>query len=58
MQEAMVVLKGKMSRGFYRHVGNVQIGGAAGRATTSDSSGRQVIRGKQLTFASLTKGDE
>ena len=52
----MVVLKGEMFRGLYRLVGNVQIDGAAGTATTSDSSRRQVARRKRVTFASSTKG--
>ena len=54
---AMVVLIGEMFRGLYRLVGNVQAGGAAGRATISDSSDRQVVRRKRVTFASSAKGE-
>ena len=53
----MVVLKGEMPRCLYKLVENVQTGGTAGRATTSDSSDKQVVRRKQLTFGSSAKGD-
>ena len=55
---AIVVLKGEMSRGLHRLVGNMQTGGVAGRATTSDSSDRLVVRRKQVTFTSSAKGDD
>jgi len=54
----MVVLKGEISKGLYRLVGNVQTGGAAGSATISDSSRRQVAGRKRVTLASWTKGGD
>ena len=53
---AMVVLKGEISGGLYKLVGNVQMGGVAGRTTASDSSKRQVARMKRVTFVSSAKG--
>jgi len=52
----VVVLKGEMSRGLYRLVGNVQMGGAVGRTTASNSSERQVARRMRVTFGSSAKG--
>ena len=52
----MVVLKGEMSRGLYKLAGNVQTGGAAGTTTASDTSKRQVVRRKGVTFLSSAKG--
>jgi len=49
---AMVVLRGEMSSGLYRLIGNVHTGGTAGRASTNDSSRRKVTRRKRVTFAS------
>ena len=54
----MVVLKGEISKGLCRLVGNLHTGGAAGSATTSDSNGRQVTGRKRVKFASLTKGGD
>jgi len=39
-------------------VGNVQTGGATGRATTSDPSRRHTVRIKRVTFASSAKGGD
>jgi len=52
----MVVLKGEMSRGFYKLIGNARTGGAVGGNTTSDSSERQVARRKRVTLVSSAKG--
>jgi len=38
----VVVLKGEISGGLYRPIGNVQMGGAIRGATTSDTSKRHV----------------
>jgi len=53
---ATVVLKREIiSGGLYRRVGNVHMGGTTGRACTSNSSRRKIIRRKQAMFASLVK---
>ena len=57
-KEAMVVLKAKMFTGFNRLTRNVQTGGAAGKATTSDSRGTHVASRKRVTFASSAKGGD
>jgi len=49
---------GKMSRCLYRLVGNVQNGGARGRASTSDLSEGQIARRKQVMFAFLVEGGD
>jgi len=51
----MVVLKGEMSRGLYKLAGNVQTSGAPGTTTVIDSSKRQVVRRKRVTFHSSAK---
>ena len=53
---SMIVLKGEIFGGLYRLVGNVQMDGAAGRASISNSSERQAARKKQVVFASSAEG--
>jgi len=52
----MIVLKGEMSRGLHRLIGDVQTSGAARRTTRSESSTRQAARRKQVTLVSLAEG--
>ena len=52
------MLKGAMFRDLYRLIGSVQTGGAIGRASTSNSTGRQVERRKQVMFSSSVQGGD
>ena len=52
----IVVLKGEMSGCLYKLVANVQMGGVARRASTSNSSRRQVVRRKLVMFVSTAEG--
>jgi len=53
-----IVLRGEMSRGLYKFIGNMQVSGAARRVSASNSSGRQVVRRKRVMFASSTEKDD
>ena len=44
------ILKGETFRGLYRLVGNVKMGGDAGRTSISELSKRQVAGRKQVTL--------
>ena len=52
---AVLVLKGEMSKGLYRLVGNMQMGGATKEATTIDSRKRHAARRKRVTFVFRSK---